>query len=72
MRKDLKNSGTLKLCYLLFEILNSICEDLNICYVKGMVLTRAIKSFRMSVSNNHVLIVITKMLHYHYEKERLD
>ena len=28
------------------------------------------KSLRMSVSNNHVLIVITKMLHYHYEKER--
>ena len=44
MREDLKNSGTLKLCYLLFEILNSISEDLNICYVKGMVLTRAIKT----------------------------
>ena len=44
MRKDLKNSGTLKLCYLLFEILKTICEDLNIRYVKGMVLTRAIKT----------------------------
>ena len=44
MRKDLKNSDTQKLCYLLFEILNSICEDLNILYVKGMGLIRAIKT----------------------------
>jgi len=29
-------------------------------------------SLQMSANYNHVLIVITKMLHYHYEKERLD
>ena len=31
-----------------------------------------VKSFHMRVSNNQVLIVITKMLHFHYEKDRGD